>query len=59
MTISQWPVAAVHRLDLAHPVPALRRDVDDERGVGGLREVGVVLGAGDQDGERRRGGRWR
>ena len=38
--------------------PSLR-EVDDERGVGGLRDVGVVLGAGDEDGELRAGGRWR
>ena len=45
--------AAVHRLDLAYPVPARRGDVDDEAGIGGLRHVGPVLGARDQDREAR------
>ena len=43
--------AAVHRPDLAHLVPPFGWDVDDERGVRGLGEVGVVLGATDQDRE--------
>ena len=42
---------AVHRLDLAHLGPAVLREVDDERGVRGLRDVGVVLGARDEDRE--------
>ncbi len=42
---------AVHRLDLAHLGPALGGEVDDERRVGRLRQVGIVLGAGDEDGE--------
>ena len=44
---------AVHGLDLAHLRPPLGRDVDEERRVGRLREIGVVLGAGDEDGEAR------
>ena len=43
----------VHRLDLANPVPARRRDVDDECRVGRLRQIGVVLGARQEDGETR------
>ncbi len=42
---------AVHGFDLADFVPALRRNVDNERRVGRLRKLGVVLGAGDEDGE--------
>src|SRR6266545_693478 len=42
---------AVHGLDLAHALPALRRDVDDEPGVGRLRPLRIVLGAGDENGE--------
>ncbi len=44
-------VAARQRLDVAYDLPALGRDVDDERRVGGLRQVGVVLGPRDQDRE--------
>ncbi len=43
----------MHRLDLAHVVPALGRQVDEEAGVGRLGPLGVVLGAGDQDREAR------
>ena len=45
------PGAAVHRLDLADLGPPLARQVDDERRVRRLRQVRVVLGAGDEDGE--------
>ena len=41
-------VATRHRLDVTDDVPALRRQVDDEARVGGLRDVGIVLGAGDE-----------
>ena len=41
----------MHRLDLAHLGPAVGGQVDEERRVRRLRQVGVVLGAGDEDGE--------
>ena len=52
MTISEWPVPPCMVSTSRTSVPARRRDVDDERRVGRLRKVGVVLGAGDEDGER-------
>ena len=42
---------AVHGLDLAHLGPTVGRDVDEERRVARLRQVGIVLGAGQEDGE--------
>ena len=51
MTDLGVPGGAVHGLDLADLVPALRRQVDEERRVRRLGHVGVVLGAGDEDGE--------
>jgi len=43
---------AVHRLDLAHLDPPVRRDVHQERRVGGLGDLRVLLGTAYQDGER-------
>ena len=51
MTISEWPVAPCIVSTSRTSVPALGRDVDDERGVRRLRELGVVLGARDEDRE--------
>ncbi len=43
---------SVHRLDLAHVVPALGGEIDEERRVGAARaRRDVGLGPGDQDGE--------
>src|SRR3989304_2362731 len=46
-------VAAAHRLDVAHHLPALGGDVDQEGRVRRLRHLGLVLRAPDQDRERR------
>ena len=45
------PGAAVHRLDLANLGPAVGGEVDDEGGVRRLGDIGVLLGADDEDGE--------
>ena len=45
--------AAVHGLDLAHVVPALLGQVDDEGRVRRLRDVGILLGAAHEDREAR------
>ena len=46
------PTRAVHRLDLAHPVPALAGQIDDECGVATPRALGdIQFGLGDQDRE--------
>ena len=42
-----------HRVDVADDLPAVARDVDQERRVGGLRHFGRVFGARDQDRELR------
>ena len=47
------PGGSVHGLDLADLGPALGRDVHDEGGVGGLGQIGVVLGPGNHDREAR------
>ena len=44
-------VASRHGLYVADDLPAGPVGLDDEGRVGGLGEVGVVLGAGDEDGE--------
>ena len=45
--------AAVHCFDLTNFVPPDMRQVDDERGVCGLRYIGVLFGSCDQDREVR------
>ena len=56
MRISQWlwppDIVSTSRTI----VPPVARQVDDERGVGRLGDLGVVLGAGDEDGELRAAG---
>ena len=44
-------VPARHRVDVAHDGPAVRRQVDDEARVGRLRDLRVLLGAGDEQRE--------
>ena len=56
MRISQWLWLPGHGLDVAHDGPARRRQVDEERRVRRLRDLRVVLGARDQDGELRAAG---
>jgi hypothetical protein len=49
-------VAARHGLDVAHDFPPIGRQVDDECRVGRLRQLRVLLGARDEDGESRAAG---
>ena len=46
-------VGSTHGLDVAHDLPARRRNVDQERGVHRLGDLGLGLGARDQDRELR------
>ncbi len=44
-------VPARHRVHVAHDVPPVRRQVDDEARVGRLRDLRILLGAGDEQRE--------
>ncbi len=49
-------VAARHGVDVTDHLPPIARQIDDERRVRRLRQVGIVLGARHHDGERRPAG---
>jgi hypothetical protein len=46
-------VTTRHRFHIAYQLPTVRRQIDDEAGVGGLRQIRIFFGAGDQHGELR------
>ena len=46
-------VATGQGLDIADDLPPVRWDVHQEGGISGLRKVGVILRASDEDGELR------
>ena len=46
-------VSTRHRFHIANDVEAFTGDVDDETRVGGLRNLRIILGAGDQQCELR------